>query len=445
LTRTIALRTTGILASSIIAIGAAHALTPPRSVNAADTPSDSGRSITISWELSPDDPASEGAGPAGQGEGRESGAPPAQEGNRAAETGPEGAAASRFVGYEILKAGPPAGLDAAAAAAWTGPPEPASFKVLGSASAGQASYRDPAVHDGIRHFYKVVAVSESGERAESSVAGPAVSSAQWIDFGKKYVFAIALLIGGAVVYFIETARRGKKMFVRKIAGLEAIGEAVGRATEMGRSIVFVPGTQDMNDIQTVAGVTILGYVAKTVAEYDTRLMVPTSKSLVMTTGRETVRQAYIAGGRPDSYREDDIYYTTDEQFGYVAAVNGLLVRTEPATCFYMGAFFAESLILAETGNSVGAIQIAGTAQPAQLPFFVAACDYTLIGEEMFAASAYLSGEPRQLGSLKGQDLGKVVAIAFILGGGALATAASLTGSPWLSRVTDLVMHLFTVS
>ena len=57
----------------------------------------------------------------------------------------------------------------------------------------------------------------------------------------------------------------------------------------------------------------------------------------------------------------------------------------------MGAFYAESLILAETGNSVGAIQIAGTAMPTQLPFFVAACDFTLIGEEFFAASAYLVG------------------------------------------------------
>ena len=84
---------------------------------------------------------------------------------------------------------------------------------------------------------------------------------------------------------------------------------------------------------------------------------------------------------------------------------GAMVREKPAACFYMGVFYAERLLLlAETGNSVGAIQVAGTAMPAQLPFFVAACDYTLIGEEFFAASAYLSGEPSQLGSLRGQDM-----------------------------------------
>ena len=87
------------------------------------------------------------------------------------------------------------------------------------------------------------------------------------------------------------------------------------------------------------------------------------------------------------------------------------------------------MILAETGQLVGAIQIAGTARPEQLPFFVAACDYTLIGEEFFAASAYLSGEPDQLGSLKGQDVGKIIVGGGIIAGVLLATLASVTGSP----------------
>jgi hypothetical protein len=154
--------------------------------------------------------------------------------------------------------------------------------------------------------------------------------------------------------------------------------------------------------------------------------VPTARSLVMTTARETVHAAFLEAGRPDAYNQDLIYYVTDEQFGFVAYLQGMMVREKPAACFYMGTFFAESLILAETGNSIGAIQVAGTAMPAQLPFFVAACDYTLIGEEFFAASAYLSGEPDQLGSLKGQDLGKVIVALGLLVGVLGATVASLT-------------------
>ena len=137
-------------------------------------------------------------------------------------------------------------------------------------------------------------------------------------------------------------------------------------------------------------------------------MLTTSKSLVMLAGREALQAAFASAGRPENYSPDDVYYVTDEQFGYVAYLQGLMTREKPAACFYLGGFFAESLILAETGNGIGAIQIAGTAQVFQLPFFVAACDYTLIGEEFLAASAYLSGEPDQLGTLKGQDVGKIV-------------------------------------
>jgi hypothetical protein len=157
-------------------------------------------------------------------------------------------------------------------------------------------------------------------------------------------------------------------------------------------------------------------VAQLTAEYDTWIEVPVCKSLVMITARETVKESYAKAGRPDAFNEDQVHYLTDDQFGYAAAIDGMFVREKPAAVFYMGAFFAESLIMAETGNSIGAIQIAGTGQPAQLPFFVAACDYTLIGEELFAASAYLSKEPKLLGSLKGQDMGKaVILVAIILG------------------------------
>jgi len=56
-----------------------------------------------------------------------------------------------------------------------------------------------------------------------------------------------------------------------------------------------------------------------------------------------------------------------------------------------------------------------------LPFFIAACDYTLMGEELYAASAYLSHEPLMLGGLKGQDLIKIFIIIFIIVGVVLVT------------------------
>lgn len=266
----------------------------------------------------------------------------------------------------------------------------------------------------------VHAVAIADEPAVQAIAGG--GDGDWIRTDRMPLLVVILVVSGAVVAAIARARSGKPVKIRRLAALEAVDEAIGRATEMGRSVLFVPGIQDMNDIQTVAGVTILGRVAKTAAEYDARLEVPTSRSIVMSAARDAVQAAHFEAGRPETYNEGNIYYLTDEQFGYVAAVTGTMVRDKPAACFYMGAFYAESLLFAENGNSIGAIQIAGTAEPSQLPFFVAACDYTLIGEEFFAASAYLSGERDQLGSIQGQDVGKAFAAAVIVIGCLLATA-----------------------
>jgi len=202
---------------------------------------------------------------------------------------------------------------------------------------------------------------------------------------------------------------------------------VGRATEMGRPVLFVAGIQDISEIQTLAGLTVLSRVAKTAAEYGAQIEVPTCRSLVMAAARETVEASYLAAGAPDSYQPDRIHYLTDEQFAFVAGVTGYMVREEPAACIYMGGFYAESLILAETGNHIGAIQVAGTAMPSQLPFFVASCDYTLIGEEFFAASAYLSDDPLQIGSLKGQDYGKFLSVIILAIGICISTFSAFPG------------------
>ncbi len=271
---------------------------------------------------------------------------------------------------------------------------------------------DYNLHPNKSYLYSFEAFSKDGKiMFDKKVEFKPVDN--WFNAKKLPFLIILLLISGAIVYYIYSAKSGKELYIRKISGLESMDEAVGRATELGKPILFVPGINDIDDMQTIAGLTILGQLAQKSAEYGADLIVPVSKSMVLSTAREIVKESYLKAGHPDDYKEDSVFYLTDDQFGFVAGIDGIIVREKPAANFFLGAFYAESLILAETGFSSGAIQTAGTAMPSQLPFFVAACDYTLIGEELFAASAYLSRDPQQLGSLKGQDFGKAL-LAFIL-------------------------------
>jgi len=190
----------------------------------------------------------------------------------------------------------------------------------------------------------------------------------------------------------------------------------------------VPGLSSIEDVATIASLTILGRVARKVAEYQTPLRVPNRDPIVYTVAEECVKQAYLEAGRPDSYDPNSVFFVTDSQFAYVAAVNGLMTREKPATNFYLGMFWAESLLLAETGSLSGAIQIAGTDAITQLPFFITTCDYTLIGEELYAASAYLGREPKQVGAVKGQDACKAIVMLFVTAGILLSIVDLLTGS-----------------
>ena len=243
------------------------------------------------------------------------------------------------------------------------------------------------------------------------------SSINFFKEEKSAMFVLTLSVIFIMLYEIRLTKFTDKLpFLRSIPGLKAIEEAVGRSTEMGKPVLFVPGIMDMNEVETVAGVVVLGHVANMTAKYETELDVPVARAIVMQAARQVSKEAYLTQGRPELYNEDMVHYITDDQFAYAAAVNGIMQRDEPAACLYMGKFFAESLLFAETGNSIGAIQIAGTGSQTQIPFFVTACDYTLMGEEFFAASAYLSQEADLIAGITAQDLIKVILVIVILFG-----------------------------
>jgi len=350
-------------------------LAPPGSVAARDVPNDEGGKLVVTWTRSPD---------------------------------------TSVVSYRVLR-------QAQGAADWD---------TLGFVGRLATQFTDDGVRNGTRYHYRVIAVSPL-EPAESESSAFAVASPQWFD-----TETLPALVGTAIlvflfVYYINRAKKDRNLFIRRISGLDAVEEALGRATEMGRPTLYVPGLSTISDVATIASLNILGEVAKKTAKFGTPLIVPNTDPIVYTVAREIVKESYTSAGRPDAFNQDIVFFVTDQQFAYAAAVDGIMMRERPATNFLIGMFFAESLILAETGAATGAVQIAGTDAVAQLPFFITACDYTLIGEELYAASAYLSREPLLLGAIKAQDYSKAIIVGLILIGTLLALLANVSVSRFL--------------
>lgn len=332
----------------------------PGLVHAVDRPDDAGSAIRLTWTLAPDDPTIDG--------------------------------------YVILRKVPP----------------DTAYTQIGSTMRGVTVFEDEGVQDGVVYTY-IVASLRDGAMFHSEPSAPAVSCPQFFHKGRINVLLCIVAFTLLLAYFVVKARTGKDLFIRKIAGLAAVDEAVGRATEMGKPILYVPGLGDIDWTATIASMNILGEVARKIARYDSALIVPNRWSVTYTVSKEVVKEAFVAEGSPEKFRDEYVRYVTEAQFGFAAAINGIMTREKPATNFFIGRFWAESLIMAETGAQTGAFQIAGTDSVLQLPFFVSACDYTLMGEELYAASAYLSREPVLLGSLKAQDYGKIVVLLVLFG------------------------------
>lgn len=333
---------------------------PPENVKAFDTRNDGGGSITVNWRLSPDD--------------------------------------ALVDGYYIYRT---VVLDTV-------------FSKIGLVGKGVSQFEDGGVEDSKEYQYKVGA-AKSDSIIFSETTKTVRSSPQIFHTGRINVLIGLVVFSILVIYYLQYARKGKKIYVRKISGLAAVEDAIGRATEMGKPIFYIPGLGDVDYPATIASMSILGEVAKKVAKYDTPLHVINRMPVVYTVTKEVVKEAYASVGRPDAFREDHVRFITDSQFGFAAAVDGMIMREKPATNFYIGYFWAEALILAETGSHIGAIQIAGTDAVMQLPFFITACDYTLMGEELYAASAYLSQDSMLLSALRAQDYGKLLTMVLLVG------------------------------
>ena len=276
----------------------------------------------------------------------------------------------------------------------------------------EGSYIDGQLETGKPYYYRIKIATNTGE-SYSEYKGPFSPEKNYFHSQRVNVLIGVIVTGILVGIFIIYGKRGGKLYMRPLSGLEAVDEAIGRATEMGKSILYSSGRGKMERPATIASMNILGSVAEKVAEYNTPLIFPNNDPVTMAVAQEVTYEGYTRAGHPDNFNPDNIFFVTDSQFGYAAAVDGIILRQQPATNLFFGTFEAESLILAETGNTIGAIQIAGTDSTIQMSFFVVACDYVLLGEELFAASGYLSQDPQVLGSLKGSDYSKLL-IVFVM-------------------------------
>lgn len=248
-------------------------------------------------------------------------------------------------------------------------------------------------------------------------------------------FVIMIVTFGVMYYYMSISKKSD-FKVRTLPAMIAIPEAVGRAAEMGQPVFWTPGIGGgLNDStqgpQILASISILEYLTeecvKAGVKLDAFCPLPDALPLV----EETMRTAYLSQGKPEEFDLDSITFISG-QSAYLSGVLGYFQRARPASNILMGGFYYESVVIGEAGNAIEAMQIGGTNNTHQMPFLVATCDYMLLAEELFAAGASVSGDPEMVGSIKGEDMIKLLLVAltgvgFLLGAAGITVIADLLG------------------
>lgn len=224
-------------------------------------------------------------------------------------------------------------------------------------------------------------------------------------------------------YFMYNAEKGKSYHIRRLRQVDAIDEIVARCVEMDSELLFIPGGGDLNSTGSIpAALSVLGilsYVAAKAAEYGAKIHLPTIQFVSYNIQAEILRDAYIAAGKPELFVEGDTirYLPSGTDRPYIL---NRISRLKPAGSIFVGAIWHQAVIYSDALQQVGSLTLGGTDSSGAIPYLVASCQYSLISEEMYAISAYLSKDPILTSSLVGQDMAKYLVIILSIVGSLLA-------------------------
>ena len=239
--------------------------------------------------------------------------------------------------------------------------------------------------------------------------------------GMESVIAILIvLISLPLLFYAHArARAGRLPRLRPLPAFDLLSGMSGRAAESGRVLHVGLGTGGISGPDTavsLAGLTVLEHLADQAAACEASLVITVADPTLLPAAQEVMRRAYAGRGKSDVFSPSQVRLLAPDATAYAAGVMGILEGENPLANVTIGAFGDEYLLIGETGVKRDLQQVAGTDDPAALAFMHLTAHETLIGEEIFAAGAYLGGTPSSVAGLMVQDWWRYLVVAFILAG-----------------------------
>jgi hypothetical protein len=244
------------------------------------------------------------------------------------------------------------------------------------------------------------------------------------DFASLVVatLTLALPIAAALLTVFHHRRiaRGRSWVIRPLAGIGGLQERLGSLSEAGRPVHIATGSGQAGAIgpsaATLAGVSIAQRIADLATSQGGQVDVTDGDIAAHLATRGTVRQAYRQSSLALDYRVHAPHLVAHQTpAAYAAGVTHRLALQEIDSNVIAGELGSESLLIAEEGARYGP-QLSGTTTLAALPGLMLSTDATLIGEELFAADAYLATTPTAKARLLTQDTLRTIVVLLLIAG-----------------------------
>ncbi|MBN1642020.1 MAG: hypothetical protein JXA09_12365 [Anaerolineae bacterium] len=232
------------------------------------------------------------------------------------------------------------------------------------------------------------------------------------------ILAMLALAAVSLLVWLYTwrARGGARYPLRRIPAYEAIRGFMDTIAERGKTVHLSLGSAGIGGEETVAvsaGLAVLRHLAEHGASLETAPIVTVADPVLLLVAQDTLYRAYERMGHASRYRSTDVRLVAPDAAAYAIGAQDLISDPGVDANVMVGALGDEYLLMGEAGAQRGIVQVAGSNAVNTHPFMVATADHVLVGEEMYAAGAYLSGDPAQVASLRVQDVLRV-AIAGII-------------------------------
>ena len=220
-------------------------------------------------------------------------------------------------------------------------------------------------------------------------------------------------------WFTHRARRRKTEDLRSIAAFETLHGLLGRAAESGKVVHLSLGRSTMSGEDAAiaaAGLTVLRYLADQGSSLGISPTVTVADPTLMLVAQDMLYRAYEQKQRVTDYQSTDVNMIATDPGAYAAGAQDLVNQERVAANVMIGRFGQEYLILGEAGAQRGIVQIVGTNTVDLQPLMLATSDHALLGEEVFAAGAYLTHRPEHVASLHVQDALRIlIVVAIVIG------------------------------